>query len=145
MMKLKVGHIFQAAPLITRIINEGRPLPQKGNYWMARLYDRLKPEHELIVARRNAMISAYDHKALAIDGNVVEDNEENRLHARASMQPAVPDDKMPEFTAAWADIANEEIEVPVQPIPLDKLSFGDDVAGSITANEFIVLADLVAE
>lgn len=142
-MKLRVDHVYKAAPVITQIINENRPLPQKANYRLARMFAKLKPEHELIEARRNAMIAAYDHKALVIKGKVVERTEENLQNPEASMQPAVPTDKMPEFNAAWAEVANEEIEVAVEPIPLDQLDNGGGI-GVISAGELFILDDLVS-
>ena len=145
-MKLKIGHVFQATEVITTVINQNRPLPQKGAYRVARLYAKLKPEYDLIVGRRNAMIEAYGHKEL-VPGPVGEP-----LTPGAEGQPtmgeapnfSVPTDKMPEFLAAWAEVANEEIEVAVEPIPLAQLDSGG-AAGTITAAELIVLDDLVAE
>lgn len=138
-MLLKLGHVFQAAPLITTIINQNRPLPQKGAYRLARLYAKLKPEYDLIEARRNAMIGAYQHKEM-LTATDVETGQDVQTEAEHF---SVPMDKMPEFTAAWAEVANEEIEVDVQPVPLSQIDNGGMAA--ITAGELIVLDDLVTE
>jgi hypothetical protein len=76
---------------------------------------------------------------------MVEDPDTHELAEVQADGWKVPADKMPEFTAAWAEIAAQEIEVDVQPIPLSQLDLGDGVDGSIEANEFIVLGDLVSE
>lgn len=141
-MKLKIGHVFAAAETVTRIINEARPLPQKGSYRLARLYAKLKPEYDLIVSRRNAMIEAYGHKErvhqVGANGEpVVFDGNGTALMVEAP-NFSVPMDKMPEFSKAWAEVAAEEIEVAVEPIPLDQLD-------NISAAELIVLDDLVRE
>lgn len=138
MMKLKVEHVFAAAEMVTTLINQNRVMPQKGSYRLARLYAKLKPEYDLIVARRNAMIGAYNFQVPIIDGKVIEDTEENRAQPNVAMGPAVPNDKMPEFLKAWADVAAEEIEVEVQPLPLDQLD-------NVTAGELVILGNLVEE
>ena len=139
-MKLKIGHVFAAAETVTRIINENRSLPQKGSYRLARLYSKLKPEYDLIVARRNAMIEAYGHKEMW--PAIPTPNEIMVVGAEPLMVEApnfsVPMDKMPEFSKAWAEVTAEEIEVAVEPIPLDQLD-------NISAAELIVLDDLVRD
>ncbi len=136
-MKLKIGHVFQAAETVTAIINQNRPMPQKGSYRLARLYAKLKPEYDLIAARRNTMIEAYDYKA-PLPSQV--EGEPLKLADNFS----VPPDKVAEWAKAWTDITNEEIEVAVEQIPLSQLSFPDG-PGSISAAELIVLDDLVTE
>lgn len=140
-MLLKVGHVFQAAPVITQIINSNRPLPSKGAYRFSRLYAKLKPEYDLIAARRNSMIEAYGHKEI-LTAKDVETGEDVQTEAQNF---SVPMEKMPEFNAAWAEVANEEIEVAVEPIPLSHLSAGEDIPSAITAGEFVVLDGLVKE
>ena len=135
-MKLKLGHILQATEVVVSIINANRPLPQKGAYRIARLYAKLKPEYDLIAARRNSMIEAYAYKAMIPAGDEAGQEEVEAPNF------SVPPDKMAEFTKAWADIAAEEIEVAVEPIPLDQL--GDGSSG-ITAAELVMLDELVRE
>lgn len=139
-MILKVGHVFQATPVITTIINQDRRLPQKGSYRLARLYAKLKPEYDLILARRNSMIEAYAHKEM-LTAKDMATGEDVQTEAQNF---SVPLDKMPEFNAAWAEVANEEIEVTVEPIPLDQLDNGGGV-GVISAGELFILDDLIRE
>lgn len=139
-MKLKVQHLMDAVLVISQIIREQgqdlRPMPQKGRYRLARMHAKLLPEFTTINTKRDEMISAYGYHQLVAgpDDTQVE-----------SANFAVPADKMDEFTAAWKEIAGEEIEVDVEPIPLAQLDLGDGTDGSISANEFIVLGALVAE
>lgn len=136
-MKLKVQQLMDATLVVSQIIREKRPLPQKGSYWVARLHTKLLPEFNTASARRDEMITAYDHKETVKgaegEPDVVAD------------QFSVPLDKMPEFNAAWKEIADEEIEVDVQPIPLGYLDLGESVQGSIAASELVTLGDLVRE
>ncbi len=138
-MLLKVSHVFQATPVVTQIINEGRSLPTKGAYRMARLYAKLKPEYDIILARRNAMIEAYGHKEM-LTAKDMTTGEDVQTEAENF---SVPLDRMPEFTAAWNEVAAEEIEVDVQPIPLAQLDNGG--ASAISAGELVVLDTLVTE
>ena len=124
-MRLKVQQVFDATQTLAAIINEKRPLPQKGIYRVARMHRKLFTEFETINNERTAKITAYDHK-----------NDAGDL--------AVPDDKMPEFVAWWNEMAGEEIEVDVEPIPIDQLCI-PGTEGSITFAEFTILGDLVRD
>lgn len=143
-MKLKVSHVMDATVVVAQIIREQRPLPQKGRYRLARLHSKLFPEFTTANERRDAMIMAYDHHAQVPDP---------AWDGAGTAQPPlvespnfhVPDDKMAEFNAAWSEIGDQEIEVDIEPIPLSQLDLGDSVEGSITANEFLTLGDLVKD
>ena len=125
-MKLKASQVFDAYLTLNKIADEKRPISQKGAYRVARMIALLKPEFGAIAERRDALITAYDHRN---DDGV----------------PSVPPDKMTEFVAAWGEIAGEELEVNIEPIPLVYLDLGDGVAGSISVGELITLGDLVVE
>ena len=140
-MKLTVQQVFDITPLLAKIKEENRPLPSKGKYRIARLHRKMEAEWNTIAERYNAMIKTYDHKRPMIDGKVVT-VEEAEGAANVVMQDAVPDDKMPEFLAKWKDLAAEEIEVAVEPIPLDQLCI-DGAEGGISIAEFSVLDTLV--
>ena len=140
-MKLTVQQVFDITPLLAKIKEENRPLPSKGKYRIARLHRKMEAEWNTIAERYNAMIKTYDHKRPMIDGKVVT-VEEAEGAANVVMQDAVPDDKMPEFLAKWKDLAAEEIEVAVEPIPLDQLCI-DGAEGGISIAEFSVLDKLV--
>lgn len=125
MMRLKVQHVFEATQVLANIINENRPLPTRGVYRVTRMHKALFPEFETANSQRTAKIMAYDS-------------------ANEAGEPAVPDDKMPEFVAWWAELAGEEIEVNVDPIPIDQLC----IAGAdspISFAEFGVLGELVRD
>ena len=143
-MKLKVQHVFEASPVIQAIANENRPMPQVGKFRLARMLSKLWPEHQVVVARRDAMIMAYDHRAQRVDDNgaLLFNPDGSPLIAD---QSSVPPDKAQEFLAAWAEIGAEEIEVAVEPIPLSCLDMGDNADGSIAAYELVLLGDLVTE
>lgn len=130
-MKLTVQQVFDALPVITNIINERRPIPQKGAYRLARLHAKLLREYATISEQRDGMIKAYDTPEM--------------VHDAPTGNFTVPANKLAEFNAAWADVAKEEIEVDVQPVPLAQLDLGDDKAASINAHELVILGDLVSE
>ena len=60
-MKLTVQKAMDATLVISQIIREARPMPQKGKYRLARLHAKLLPEFQTINTRRDEMITAYDH------------------------------------------------------------------------------------
>lgn len=138
-MKLTVGHVYQATEMVTKIINENRPLSQKGAYRFARLYSKLKPEYDTIAARRNAMIEAYGHHEMVTAKNM-ETGEDVQTEAQAF---SVPMNLMPEFIKAWAEVAGEEIDVDVEPIPLDQISAPHSDVAVVSAGELIILDELV--
>lgn len=133
-MKLTILHVFNVTPILAQIIAEKRPLPLKGAYRVARLQAKLQAEFQTIAEKRDALIVAYDHKARP--AGAPDD---------APEVPTVPDDKVEDFLAKWADLGAEEIEVDVQPIPLSQLDLGADTAGALTAAELMVLAELVVD
>ena len=144
-MKLTVQHVFDATPILANIMRENRPLPSKGKYRIARMHRKLEAEWNLIAERYNALVKAYDYTRLVMpDGTRVPPGtlEASGTPPDAVAQQAVPDDKMPEFLAAWKELAAEEIEVTIEPIPLDQLCI-DGEEGGISIAEFSVLADLV--
>ena len=143
-MKMSVDKMMAATVAVATIIREARPLPQKGAYRLARLHSKLLPEFNTASARRDAMITAYGfHPSETVAAPTAE--EPLAIEVRASEAFAVPPEKMAEFAAAWAEIGSEEIDIDVQPVPLAQLDLGDAVPGSISANEFIALGDLVTD
>lgn len=146
MMRLKVQQVFDATQVLAAIINEKRPLPTKGVYRVTRMHAKLFPEFNTVNEQRTAKISAYEHQRAVYAAGVVvppELVEDALAKGLATMQAAVPDDKMPEFVSWWNEIAGEEIEVGIDPIPLDQLCI-DGQEASISFAEFTVLGDLVA-
>ena len=135
-MKLKVQHVMDATLVISQIIREQRPMPLKGKYRLSRMHAKLLPEFTTINEQRDAMITAYGFHP------TTKDADSNEV---VSQEFAVPSDKMAEFTEAWKKIADEEIEIDIEPIPLAQLALGDATDGCIEANELITLGDLVRE
>ncbi len=138
-MKLKAQLVFDAVPVISTIIREKRPLPQKGQYRIMRMHAKLLPDYTTLAERRDAMIRAYDTPFVPVND------------PRAS-EPApvgmftVPPDKAAEFEAAWKEIGDEEIDISdLEPLPLSYLDLGEGRAGSVNALELITLGDLVKE
>ena len=154
-MKLTVQQVFDATPILANIMRENRPLPSKGKYRIARMHRKMQTEWDTIAERYNAMIKTYDHQRRVheiekSDGKRVVERVSDEEYAAMSdeakaktvMQDAVPDDKLPEFQAKWKELAAEEIDVAIDPIPLDQLCI-DGEEGGISIAEFSVLADLV--
>ena len=141
-MKMTVGHVFQAAETVAAIINQNRPMPQKGSYRLARMFAKLKPEYDLIAARRDEMIEEYGHKAMVPGPKTADDPLGQNLVPAENF--SVPPEDMPKFTKDWAEVANEEIDVNVEPMPLAYFDRGDGTS-VITAAELIFLDDLVTE
>lgn len=154
-MKLKVQHLMDSMLLISEIIRDNRPMPQKGKYRLSRMHAKFLPEFERINLARNEMIKSYDTPQMipnpAYKGKLIEvgNAELASIEPQFIKSPTefmVPAEKLEEFTKKWMDFAAEEIEVDVEPIPLEQLCLSDNsVDGSITAHEFSVLGDLVKE
>ncbi len=137
-MQFTVQKMIDTTLVVAQIIREGRPMPQKGKYRLARLHAKLYPEYEVATKRRDEMIKAYE------------------THQQVPATPPaegmvdgpewiVPDDKLEDFNAAWKVISEEVIDIDVQPIPLAYLDRGDTVDGAISAAEITILGDLVTE
>lgn len=135
-MQLKVQQVYDATLVISRIINDNRPMPQKGKYRLARMHAKLYAEYVTINERREAMIKAYDVHETVINAAGESVPTENFM---------VPAYKLEEFNAAWKIIGDEVIDVDVTPIPLGYLDLGEERDGSISSNEIITLGELVTE
>lgn len=138
-MKLTLQRIMDAMPVIATIINERRPLPQKGKYRLARLHTKLTGEFEMASQHINEMIKAYD--CPLTNTVTLADGTEETAPVPGGFR--VPDDKMPEFNAARAAFLADEIEIEVEPVPLAYLDLGDAANGSIEAYELVQLGELV--
>jgi len=155
-MKIKVQHLMDATMVIRQIITEKRPLPQKGNYRLARMFDKLAREFDILNAKRDEMIKAYDYHPMVPNPayHPAEEGMRDRDTGVVQFVPkeipsaewSVPPEHIAEFTKQWAELGAEEIEVDVEPIPLEQLCFADpDVQATIDASEFIALGSLVKE
>lgn len=143
MMKLKVLRVFEAQPVLAAIIAAKRSLPAKGTYRIVRMNTALTPEWQMIAERHNALVLAYNHKRKrSVPAPKTKDDPLGQTMVEIE-EDAVPDDKMLEFEAAWKEISAEEIEVAVEPIPLDHLTFPDGES-MLSYAEFAALGELVA-
>ncbi len=123
-MMLRVQQVFDAHHALAAIVNANRPMPQKGAYRLARMKMKIDAEAVPIIEKRDALLKQH---ATPVEGSP------NNFTVT------------PEFVAAWKEIADDEIEVAVEPIPLVLLDLGDTVAGALTSAELIALGDLVTE
>ena len=141
-MKLTVQRVMDVLPFITAIINDGRKLPQKGAYRLARMYAKLLPEFEVANKQRNALIRAYDFP-LMVSPRASAEDPLGQGPKVPSGEFTVPLDKLEEFNAAWKEIGEQEIEVDIQPAPLEQFDLGPNFPASIEAHELAVLGELV--
>lgn len=123
-MKMTVQQVFDAHQTLKAIVAGNRNLPQKGAYRLARMATKIAAEFVPIGERYDALLMEH---CTPVEGTV----------GNYTLTPA--------FAAAWRDIAGDEIEVAVEPIPLALLDLGDDVPGAITVGELATLGDLVTE
>lgn len=126
-MKLTVRQVFEVTPLLATIIKENRPMPLKGAYRLSRMHAKLFAEFQPIGVKYDEIVAAHGEF----------NKDDGRWH--------VAQDKVAEFNAKWAEVADETIEVDVQPVPLALLDLGELVAGPITALELAKLGDLVTD
>lgn len=138
-MKLTAGRVFYGYQVLKHIADEDRPIPLKGKYRVGRLLKLLEPEFVAVATRHDELVVTYDHRE-TIAGPKTKDDPLGQKQVPGPH--SVPADKLDDFKAKWKSIADEEIEVAVQPIPFEHL---ETPAAVISANEFIVLGDLVAE
>jgi hypothetical protein len=133
-MKLKAGMIVDAFTVLTTIINEKRPMTPKAGYRVARLHDKLERDARVVQVQHDNLVRELGEETF----HEIGDGEAKK---RIPTGHKVKDENMEEFQKRWAEIAGEEVEVDVQPLPLEVL--GDN--GGILPNEFKLLGPLVAE
>lgn len=149
-MKIKLQTLMDATIVLKSIIDERRPLPQKGKYRVARMHAKLLPDFTIINQQRDDMIKAYNYPqmmrvpmteeeiAAVPEGEVC-----NGFKLVDTGEFTVPPSEMAEFTKKMEELLGQEIEVDVEPIPLEQLDLGDNVDGSIDAIEIIAMKELV--
>ena len=135
-MKMTVGKMMDATLTIAAIMREKRPMPQAAKFKLARIHAKLFPEFTTANDQREAMIKAY---------GVPQKTNQGGLEIEIEGQFMVPEDKLPEFNAAWKEIADVEIDLDITPISLREIDLGGMSNGSIEANEFAALGALVTE
>lgn len=125
-MDMTVGQIFDRTLTLTAIINEKRPMPQRGKFLLARLHAKLLPEFNIAAVERDKLIEEYGHREPDTD------------------QMSVPVEKMPEFAEKWKVIADMVVDVDVKPIALADLELVG-TNGGIEAHEMVTLGELISE
>lgn len=130
-MKLKASEVFAAYLTLNAIVSEKRALPQAGKFLIGRAFRQLRPDFTEISEERDALIAEFgeDEMAESPDGAAPT--------GKKLVKPNSPN--AAKFAAAWKVIADRELEVAVEPVPLDTL--GSE--GTIEAHEFDALGDLV--
>jgi len=141
-IKMKAEALFEATLIVSKLIREQRPMPQKGKYRLAHLHAKLLPEFTLLNEQRDNLIKPYDHHEM-----VLEDGSDQEVPAE---QYSVPMDKMPEFNEEWRRVvaeyrAGEPIELDAEPLSLSCIEHAMLPDGAIQAYELLILGDLVAE
>lgn len=144
-MKLKVQKLMDVTLLLTQIIRERRPMPQKGKMELARMHAKLEPEFKIIDEQRNEIIKAYDTRIMVPDPGGRIDEATGKVAMVEGDGYQVPEDKLDEFNKKWEEIAEHEVEVDIKPIPLKYIDLGLGSDGSIEAFELIMLGDLITE
>lgn len=137
-MKLTVQQVVDAFLALAMIVAAGRPMPQKGKYRVARMHAKLRGEFEIASKARDELISSYGFKK-----KVSEPGPDGKAVTRKV--DAVPDNKADEFAARWKEIADQEIDVEVEPIPLSQIDMGDQVDGALSVQQLIALGPLVVD
>ncbi len=128
---MTAGQVFEAFLTLRTITDERRPLPMRAAYLLGRMKKKLEPEYQPIADHRDQIIVAYDNHIDPDDGQE---------------KPGffVPADKMLEFRSKhWPEIAEAEIEVDVEPMPLSFFDAGPDKPGLLFAAEIAALGDLI--
>ena len=141
-MKIKVAELHLAYPKITSIISEKREMPMKAQYRFARLHAKLAGEFKTIAEQWDKLVMQYGKQVMkqtekyGDNGEVIVE-----LEPTGNWEIEETSESMAAFRADWQKIADEEIDVDIQPIPLECL--GDN--GVILSHEFIALGPLVTE
>ena len=151
MLKIKVRTIFEATPILKLISDQRRPMSQAGKFRVARMHAVLLPEYLAIVKERDAIIEPYGYhpmipkdlsmRAMAAAGMPVPEGTE-MIEAEYF---AVPPDKIADWNEKWNEMADEEVEVNINPIPISMLSPAGAENGSIEISEIASLDELVTD
>jgi hypothetical protein len=142
-MKLTAQNVYGSTIVLATIMRETRAMPQRGKYLVARMHAKLLPEFNVLNARRDEMIKAYNTPQTRFEKTIEDPLGGREVPIEGEWK--VPADKMSEFSAAWKALGDEELDIDVQPIPLAALSLPDGADGSVEAHELATLGDLVSD
>lgn len=118
-MKMKVQQMLDAVDVL-RVLRD-KTMPPRAAYWVSRLLAKLQVDWKTAEEKRRELVKKHG----------VEDDKKNIV---------VPKDKVLAFLEEWRPIAEEEIELDVQPIRLEV--FG---AFEISPSIFDALGELVVD
>lgn len=139
-MKLTVEQVRTATLTIAQIIREQRSMPQKGKFRLARMHTKLLPEFKTIDEQWDALIKVHG----VPQTRHVTNAETGAVSTEDTGEWVVPPENVKEFNEAWKPVAQEVLEIDVEPVALCDLDCGTG-NGAIEAHELIALGDLVIE
>lgn len=147
-MRLKAEHVYEAMLVISQIIRDQRPMPLRGKFLLARMHSQLLSDFNVIAMQHDDTVRVCGVRRKIPDPTF----NGFKIDPMSQSVPMIdgPDFIiLPECRAAWEvlwrPIADELIDVNVQPIPIGALSLGDGVDGTIQANELSILGELITE
>lgn len=147
-MKLTIGQIHIAVQVISTILRERRPMPQRGKFALAKMHSALLPKWEEIDKQRDELIKTYNHHPVMRRAATAADTEEEikiGYVEKVSDEFGVPDDKARDFAEKWKLIGEDEVEADVKPISVKLFDLGTGSDGSIEGAEIIEMGNLVIE
>lgn len=126
-MQMTVNAVLLAGDALASIARRAPSMPQVGKYRLARMHRKLAEEYEPAAKQRADLIRKF---GLPEDrGNIAVD-------------PA----KMDDYLAEWAPIGALQVDVDVEAVLLDGLTFpGLNENGPLEVGELVALGDLVTE
>lgn len=136
-MKIKAGLVKQAFETLDTLIKERRPLPSKAKFRLTNLFTSLEQYARSIEMSRVDLVKKYGYEIF--DAN------------KFSTGWEVHTEKIGEYQREWLVIAEDEIEVICQPIPLSFLESpalveqDGKMVDPITMQEFLALGVFIAE
>lgn len=129
-MKLTMGQMRSAYIAVMEIAKNGRDMPDKGKYRVARLAALLKGEFEASEKARGDLIKSY--------GRATEDG-----------GALVPPEKMEDYGERWIALEGDEVDVNVRAIPFSQLFAAsgekEPPANPVSVGELIGLGPLVED
>lgn len=147
-MKLTVGQIHTTVQVISTILRERRPMPQRGKFALAKMHTALLPKWEEINEQRDELIKSYNHHPVLRRAVTAQDGEEDIARGyveKVSDEFGVPDDKAKDFAEKWKILGEDEVECDVKPISVRMFDLGTGSDGSIEGAEIIEMGNLVTE
>lgn len=125
-MKTTVSKVMAAYVAAADLTQSKTKMPARAAYWVARLLAKLEPEYNAAEGQRVALIQKH--------GQAIKDKEGN---ATAAFQ--VLPENLADFRAEWDPVADETIDIDVQPIALDVFGQTElDPAQLLALGDFVV-------